>query len=303
MEPRSPRQRQALATRLTSWWKAENYNVMTEGQDVELHVCTTPGEAVARHIADLHNRTLGGGQDPTDWPAVARRHVAAQEGDREAIEDLAALAREAMNDPRLLRPDDQHTVTVEVKLDTKHIRTIVASQVARYARDGAVTWDVGVMVDRLRALGWGVLKPDDDRTLRDLAQDFAENVPGAHGAAAYLREGPEPYSLPNAVRRAYLAGFKDGYQGAGIPVMEIEGMPAEPLMVKALRGAGYEVTEPARPAPTEVEEGRWDCGVLHNGEGHTHPSREGAVACILEQAPPVVEVKADPGLSQVVEQP
>lgn len=39
------------------------YEVVT-ADDASLHVCYVFGETMAQHLVDLHNRTLGDGQDP-----------------------------------------------------------------------------------------------------------------------------------------------------------------------------------------------------------------------------------------------
>lgn len=81
-ETTDPGKRGRDRIRLMSRWRADMHIVETE--QGELHVATCSGGALAAHIADLHNRTLGEGQDPPSrqrpilsteggWPLNASR--------------------------------------------------------------------------------------------------------------------------------------------------------------------------------------------------------------------------------------
>jgi hypothetical protein len=175
--------------RMMSRWRASQHIVETE--QGELHVATTSAGVLAEHIAEMHNRTLGDGQDPpVPHPAERRREYEgtwpppmpdyldnpqAVNRSLRAHPDTAAFLAH-LNTARPLRVDD---LRLPLKLDDERrqaprpvgyleaVRMIVDDEVRRRvieyaAREPArivIDGSVNTMAWTLRQLGWSVTEP------------------------------------------------------------------------------------------------------------------------------------------------
>lgn len=104
--------------RMTGRWSADLHIVDTV--DGELHVATCSGGEVARHIAELHNRTLGDGQDPPAFPE-----------NEQALHQMW-LAEATGQVPGQERQDGQHEIMTVGDKSNLHVAYVASGRVARY---------------------------------------------------------------------------------------------------------------------------------------------------------------------------
>lgn len=198
------------ARRLTVRWKAEDRNVMTDdGPDEKaLHVATFASPGVASHITELHNRTLGDGQEPQpSIPWMKARGPARTVG---PVREGAARP----NPTAQIEQHVAHLIEQIVQFRLSELRYTVPHLVARI--DG----DPVMMANLLSKLGYTVFAPDHvfevppdwllqiNRMRENLAQDIAEQVPGAQEVADWFDRTQLDAEKPvDNVRRAFLAGW------------------------------------------------------------------------------------------------
>lgn len=251
------------ARRLTVRWKAEDRNVMTDdGPDEKaLHVATFASPGVASHVTELHNRTLGDGQEPrspgipwmkgqsyaeeSDPPTV--RFPTAQEQfgrlvrgvrERGPARTVGPVRSACPNDtngdgdcgrrmcPHCGQRDARPNPTAQIEQHVAHlIEQIVQFRLSelRYTVPHLVAridGDPVMMANLLSKLGYTVFAPDHvfevppdwllqiNRMRENLAQDIAEQVPGAQEAADWFDRTQLDAEKPvDNVRRAFLAGW------------------------------------------------------------------------------------------------
>lgn len=229
----------------------EVYEVMTV--DTQTHVGYVVSAEVAAHICEIHNRTLGDGQDPP--PSVAFETA------RRALEEMAPGRRIEVNRPRGHLPMDlQRTAAgspfvvvpiLEVRGVREYIEERCHRAVAEYAaREPArlvIDSNPVAMANALTMLGWQVFGPDDPVIAPDhleqikamrlnLAQDEAEHVPGAREAARWFDSTQLDAEKPvDNARRAFLAGYGQGRRSNAANTNT-------DVLSEILRARGYQVT-------------------------------------------------------------
>lgn len=112
--------------RMTSRWTADQ-NVISAGRANELIIATCSGGQVAEHIAILHNRTLGDGQDPPDPRSV---QVVAEFPENEQAIHRPWLAEATGQGPD--RQDGHHVILAVGTLTNMHVGEVASGRVARY---------------------------------------------------------------------------------------------------------------------------------------------------------------------------
>lgn len=138
------------ARRMTTRWKADGRNVMTDdGPDEKaLHIATFASPDVAEHIVGLHNRTLGDGQEPAD-PTLRAEH------DR-LVHDLRD-ARESGHRRAVVHIDVRERVMEMVEnLIHERVALYASREPARIVIDGNPV----AMANVLSKLGYTVFAPD-----------------------------------------------------------------------------------------------------------------------------------------------
>lgn len=154
-------------------WKAEGRNVMTDdGPDEKaLHIATFTSPAVAEHVTELHNRTLGDGQDPPlslsgltnlglcvpgcDYPITS--YHARRAGRVLCGADPAKPERRGPTSRTLVRLDVRQRVMEMVEsLVQERVTAYAAREPARLVIDG----DPVAMANVLSKLGYTVFAPD-----------------------------------------------------------------------------------------------------------------------------------------------
>lgn len=130
------------------------YEVMT-ADDASLHVCYVFGETMAEHLVDLHNRTLGDGQEPAD-PTLRAEH------DR-LVRDLRD-ARQWGPRRAVVHIDVRERVMEMVEnLVQERVTAYAAREPARIVIDGNPV----MMANVLKKLGWDVAAPGDKVDARE----------------------------------------------------------------------------------------------------------------------------------------
>lgn len=165
------------------------YEVMT-ADDASLHVCYVFGETMAEHLVELHNRTLGDGQEPADPTLRAEHdrlvhdlrdaresghrravvHIDVRERVMEMVENLIheRVALYASREPARIVIDGNPVAMANV---LSKLGYVVFEDQASYRRqllDELGKWPVVVgldsdivrMVDVLRKRGYTVFAPD-----------------------------------------------------------------------------------------------------------------------------------------------
>jgi hypothetical protein len=242
----------AARARFAQRWQVDGATVETV--DGVMHVATVGTRAVAEHIAELHNRTFGDGQDPPPsvelngeldarvWAEQFHRHLAGgkptdvgtliswfanaiqtgvdSERNKGVVDDFHAALAEMPAPGAYTRhqPAGRDTVRniageIESLIETE-VRARVAVYAAREPARIVIDNDPVAMANVLRMMGYTVTTPSDARAASDnLAQDIAEQVPGAVEARAWFDSAPsekDAGGLYDFARRAFLAGYRAG---------------------------------------------------------------------------------------------
>lgn len=154
-----------MRTQLLRRWKFEScegqqgiapntFEVMTDDQ-YDQHVCYVTGQDMAQHLVDLHNRTFGDGQEPTD-PTLRAEH------DR-PVRDLRD-AREWGHRRAVVHIDVRERVMEMVEnLVQERVTAYAAREPARIVIDGNPV----MMANVLTKLGWDVAAPGDKVDARE----------------------------------------------------------------------------------------------------------------------------------------
>jgi hypothetical protein len=211
--------------RMTVHWKADGRNVLTDDgpEEKALHIATFASPAVAAHIVELHNRTMGDGQEPATAEEATRRLAEGLRLPRELLGQSPPLsrymARRHPTSRTLVHIDVLQGVAETVqRLVNERVAEYAAREPARIVIDGNPT----AMANMLTKLGYTVFAPDfvfevpPDWLLQinamraNLGQDIAEMVPGASQAVDWLDRTQLDAEKPvDNVRRAFLAGYAE----------------------------------------------------------------------------------------------
>lgn len=151
-EGRVERQRK----RLTSRWRGNLNQVETE--DGTLHIATVSSQSIAEHIATLHNRTFGDGQDPDPRLGAFRHLIAGVQMADEA--PLAWQHPPATAVGQYLRHVGAPAYVAEMAdIVEQEVQRRVTEYAAREPARISIAESPDAMADMLRKLNYRVVEP------------------------------------------------------------------------------------------------------------------------------------------------
>lgn len=271
--------------RFAARWRAQGHNIET-GDGVRV-VATCYSQAIAEHVAELHNRTFGDGQDPP----MPRAALPYPENEQALHQKWLAEPTSQVAGPD--RQDGQHEILTVGDKSNLHVGYIQSGRIARYL--------VTLHNDRQMRMR---LNPDREKMAADVKGSGRVDALDALDYAMHYRErhsGPLPPSLRARVAQSALG---QSLRHAGAP--DYVARMADLVETEVQRRINdYAAREPARISIAENPDFMarallFACG--KPGVDHRHATYEAAMRCHRVPTKPVLELAhRDGGTSLLVD--